>query len=235
MMPFTRYIVSILLALVFANGVVAQDSLQVKPVEDSVIVHPKEKRTAIILGTDYGKLAPTAFNLDTKYEFNASLIVFKRLRINIDFGHGALQPKNAIENGSYTSTGDYYRGGLDYQFELAPKTYLALGGMYATSKFSDEGNVQIQSDIWPSLNQSFMREDFTAQWAEFVLTSEKTFLNRESGFFANLYVGIKLRLRFLIERPKPENFDIYAIPGYGRTFNNVVPAANLFVAYRIEL
>lgn len=232
---FTRYIVSCLLIVVAATGAKAQDSLQMETEADTVLVQPNEKRIAIILGADYGKLATTAFNLDTKYEFNASVVFFDKLRVNVDYGHGALQPKNAIENGTYTSTGDYYRGGLDYQFTLAPKTFLSLGGMYASSSFSDEGEVQIQSDIWPSLDQSFTRSDFTSQWAEFVLTSEKTIVNRESGFFANLYIGIKLRLRFMIERPEPENFDVYAIPGYGRTFNDVVPAINLFVAYRINL
>ena len=36
----------------------------------------------------------------------------------------------------------------------------------------------------------------------------------------------------MIDRPEPENFDVYAIPGYGRTWNNVVPSANLFIVYK---
>lgn len=235
MMLYTRYIASWLLLGAASLGAMAQDSLQVEATVDSTTVQPTKKQIAIILGVDYGKLATTAFNLDTKYEFNASITLFNKLRVNVDYGHGALEPKNAIENGTYISTGDYYRGGLDYQLEIAPKTFLSFGGMYASSSFSDEGNVQIQSDIWPSLDESFTRTDFTAQWAEFVLTSEKTILNREEGFFANLYVGLKLRLRFMIERPKPETFDVYAIPGYGRTFNEIVPAVNLFLAYRINI
>ena len=189
----------------------------------------------IIPALDYGKLATTAIHWDTKYEFNLSVVVFNHIRINADYGHGELEPKNAIENGKYISTGDYYRAGLDYQFEIATKTFLSFGGMYASSTFKDEGQVDIPSEIWPSLSESFARQNFNAQWAEFVITTEKVVANREQGPLAHLYVGAKFRLRFLINRPRPENFDVYAIPGYGRTFNNVVPAANLFVAYRIEL
>lgn len=233
MMRFTRYIVSILL-FIASSSAIAQDSLRVTSDTDSAQVQPKKKGFAFIVGTDYGKLATTAFKLDTKYEFNLGIVLFNKLRVTADYGHGELAPKNAIENGSYTSTGNYYRGGLDYVFEIAPKTNLALGLMYASSSFVDEGSIQIQSDVWPSLNEDFKRENFSSQWVEWVLTSEKAIFNRESGFLTHLYFGMKFRLRFIIERPRPEEFDIYAIPGYGRTFNDIVPAVNLFITYKIN-
>lgn len=223
----------------------AQDSLLVTPAKDSVHItatasdsshleKSKKKTFAFILGTDYGKLITTAVGLETKYEFNIGVLLFEKIRLTADYGHGDLSPKNAIENGNYTSSGNYYRGGIDYVFEIAPKTYLGIGAMYASSSFKDEGEVLINSDIWPSLTDSFVRPNFNAQWVEWVLTSEKVIANRESGFLSNLYIGMKFRLRFMINRPEPEKFDIYAIPGYGRTFNNIVPAANLFIAYKIK-
>ena len=233
MMHYIRYIVSTVLLLVVL-GANAQDSVKVVTAKDTTQVQPKKKYFSVMLGTDYGKLISTAFKLETKYEVNVGLLLFSKIRITGDYGHGELEPKNAIENGSYTSTGDYYRAGIDYVFEIAPKTYLGLGAMYASSDFSDKGNVQIQSDIWPSLNEEFTRENFSAKWVEWVLTSEKTVANKEKGFLSNLYVGMKFRLRFMIEKPEPEAFDVYAIPGYGRTFNDIVPAANLFIAYRIN-
>ena len=250
-----KYIVSLGLML-FAINASAQDSLRVE-VKDSLTLQtdtlgfempnspsmeaadtttlPKsvQKHFSILIGADYGKLITTAAQFDTRYEFNLGIQFTKRLRVTVDYGNGKLAPSNAIENGTYTSTGNYYRAGLDYIFTLAPKTFLSLGGMYAISTFKDEATVEIQSEIWPSLSETFARNDFTANWAEFVLTSEAALVNKNEGFFSNLYWGIKFRLRFMIDRPAPENLDVYAIPGYGRTWNNVAPAANLFIVYKL--
>lgn len=252
-----KYIVSIVL-LVFAINARAQDSLRVEMKDSLVVIAdtlkidiadsismevvdmdttalPKNGKShfSILIGTDYGKLITTAAQVDTRYEFNLGIQFFKKLRGTIDYGYGKLAPPNAIENGTYTSSGNYYRVGLDYMFTLAPKTFLSFGGMYASSTFKDEGTVEIESEIWPSLSESFVRNDFSASWAEFVLTTEAAVVNKNAGFFSNFYWGIKFRLRFMIERPVPENFDVYAIPGYGRTWNDVVPAANLFILYKL--
>lgn len=199
---------------------------------DTSLVSVKTNYFAIYISADYGKLITTLAQLENKYEFNLGIQFSKHLRFTADFGYGNLSPPNAIENGTYNSSGNYYRAGLDFMLVIAPKISLSFGGMYALSTFNDEGTVEIKSEVWPSLNQSFARADFTASWAEFVITSEAPVLNRNEGFFSNFYWGIKFRFRFMIDRPRPENFDVYAIPGYGRTFNNLVPAANLFISYK---
>ncbi len=207
------------------------DSLVTAKIDSSQFEQQK-RYFSLLVGTDYGKLITTVAGFETKYEFNLGIQFSKHIRATADYGYGSLAPPNAIENGTYTSSGSYYRVGLDYMFNIAPEIYLSLGGMYASSSFKDEGTVEITSEVWPSLKESFIRDDLTATWAEFVLTSEATLLNRDSGIFDHLYWGIKFRLRFSIDRSQPENFDVYAIPGYGRTWNNLVPAANLFVAYK---
>lgn len=247
MKPSIKYIVSLAL-LTLTSNVKAQDSLQVQvkdsmqvelidaikiDVQDTFTLESNERYFSILIGTDYGKLILTAAQLDVKYEFNIGVQFSNSLRAIIDYGHGELTPSNAIEKGIYTSSGNYYRIGLDYIFKIAPQTYLSLGGMYASSSFKDEGTIEIESQVWPSLSESFTRDGLKASWVEFILTTETTLLNREKGIFNHLYWGAKFRLRFLIERPNPVNFDIYAIPGYGRTWNNLVPAANLFVAYKL--
>ena len=251
MKPYIKYIASILFVL-GAIGSMAQDSLSIEAkdslqitIVDSTSVEPMDSSGVasldsteaqphlyIYVSTDYGKLITTAAKFDTRYELNVGIQFAKNLRATIDAGYAKLAPPNAIENGTYTSSGNYYRVGLDYMLNIAPKTYLSFGGMYALSNFNDEGTVETISEIWPSLNQSFVRNDLNASWAEFVITSEAPVLNRNTGFFNNLYWGIKFRFRFMIERPQPENFDVYAIPGYGRTFNNLVPAVNFFVTYK---
>ena len=226
MKPFIRFTVSCLLLSFVFQGVDAQDSLQINSSSKS--------NFSIILATDYGKLVTTAAKLDSRYEFNLGIQFTKHIRFTADYGYAQLSPSNAIENGIYISTGNYYRAGLDYLINISPKTHLSLGSMYASSAFIDEGAVEIKSEIWPSLNERFERDGFSANWVEFVLTSESSIFNKETGFISNLYWGIKVRLRIMIEKPTPEQLDIYAIPGFGRTFNNLVPALNLFAAYKIN-
>ena len=246
MKRFIKYIVSSCLIAVAIN-IQAQDSLRLEAKDtthivspntlvgenqDSTLLEKKENHFVIYLGTDYGKLISTAAQFDTKYEFNLAVQFSKSIRVTADYGYGKLDPPNAIQNGTYTSSGNYYRVGLDYMFNIAPKTYLSLGGMYAISNFKDEGTVMIQSEVWPSFNERFERDNFTASWAEFVITSEAPIFNRNEGIMSRFYWGIKFRFRFLIDRTQPENFDVYAIPGYGRTWNDLVPAANLFITYK---
>ncbi len=207
------------------------DSLTLQ-LQDSTQLKSKKSYFFIFIGTDYGKLISTAAQFETKYEVNLGIQFSKNLRATADYGYGNLEPPNAIENGTYNSDGNYYRVGLDYMFNIAPETYLSFGGMYANSSFKDEGTVEIESEVWPSFSESFVRNDLTASWVEFVITTEATILNKDGGFFDHLYWGVKFRLRFLIDRPQPENFDVYAIPGYGRTWNDIVPAANLFITYK---
>ncbi len=211
---------------------ILNDSINSAP-SDSLTAEDSSTYFAIYLSIDYGKLITTLAQFENKYEFNVGIRFSKHLRATADIGYGNLAPPSAIQNGNYNSVGTYYRLGFDYMFTIAPKTYLSFGGMYALSNFKDQGSVEIISELWPSLSQSFERNDLSANWAEFVITSEAPILNRDSGFLSNIYWGIKLRLRFMIEKPTPENFDVYAIPGYGRTFNDLVPAANLFVVYKL--
>ncbi len=244
---FIRYIASSWI-LLLAVQAIAQDSLQVQ-VKDSLLLEiidtlkvegqndlkqeSDKNYFSILMATDYGKLISTAAQFETKYELNLGVQFTKSIRVTADYGYAQLAPPNAIENGNYTSSGNYFRIGLDYMFNIAPKTYLSLGGMYAMTTFKDEGTVVIESEVWPSLNESFVRDNLKANWVEFVITSEAALLNRNEGFFTHLFWGIKFRFRFLIDRPRPEYFDVYAIPGYGQTWDNFIPAANLFIMYKL--
>ncbi len=210
---------------------ILNDSINSTP-SDSLTAKDSLTYFAIYLSIDYGKLFTTLAQFENKYEFNIGIQFLKHLRATADIGYGDLAPPNAINNGSYNSVGNYYRLGFDYMFTIAPKTSLSFGGMYALATFKDQGTVEIISELWPTLSQRFERTNLTANWAEFVITSEAPVLNRDSGFLSHIYWGIKFRLRFIIEKPMPENFDVYAIPGYGRTFNDMVPVGNLFVSYK---
>ena len=136
MKRFIKYIVSSCFIALVINAQ-AQDSLRLEPKDsiqvvlsdtlitekqDSTQIGPKENHLAFYLSTDYGKLITTAAQLESKYEFNLAIQFAKSIRVTADYGYGELAPPNAIQNGTYTSSGNYYRIGLDYMFKIAPKT-----------------------------------------------------------------------------------------------------------------
>ena len=120
------------------------------------------------------------------------------------------------------------RGGLAYGGEIVPKSYLYIGAMYATTQFEDGGNVLIESQAWEDINEDFSRTDLRADWFEIILITEQK-LNE------HLFLGSKLRFRKLLNFPDDYTFEVYYIPGYGRTYNNTIPAINLYIKYRIGL
>lgn len=235
-MPKQVFIFSIVL-LLGINQVIAQvDSLAVANAdeipEDTVV---RTKSFALELSADYGKGIETLATQQTKWEFGLGAIINNKVALVGEYGYGKQFPQSVIQNGTYEVEGNYYRVGAEYIFTISPKHYLALGAMYAASTFSDFGQVNISSEFWPDVIEEFRREDFTASWGEVILNTQGPVKNAESGFMSNLYWGIRFRARIMITDLEQPTFDIYAVPGFGKTYSRVVPAANFFLRYRINL
>jgi len=210
--------------------VVEQDSLVVE--QDSLMV--RQSKMAITLYADIGKLGESLFEIQTKREFGISILLANKYQFVGEYGYGSLNPKSIINNGSYSSEGNYYRVGVEYVFTVLPKTSLSTGFMYAHSDFADYGNVQIESELWDDLNETFARPDLKADWIEWIVNTESPIVKVEEGFLSNFYWGVRFRLRILISDISQPDFDIFAIPGFGKTFSTVLPAANLYLKYRID-
>jgi len=184
-------------------------------------------RFGLQLLIDYGKIATLASEFESKYDVEAGLIVFRRANIALEYGGGTLSPKKAFQNvGFYTVEGQYVRFGLDYIFALNAKNTFAIGGRYGVSNYADEGRFLLSSPLWETYQSDFGSDDLSATWVALAATSE-TLMRK------NLYLGIKLRLRYLLEFETREDIPVYSIPGYGRTFDKSVPAVNLYIKYRI--
>lgn len=189
---------------------------------------------AVMPGIDYGKGFESIISENQKWEVNLALSLFDKFRITGEYGYGLLQPSNVIRNGTYKSEGTYFRAGGEYVLTVKPKTYLSFGLMYAQANFSDHGDISIESELWNNIDQTFDRENLKGNWFEWILNTEsQTFRNSES-FLANVYWGTRVRIRFLNTNITKPGIDIYAIPGYGNTYSNIVPALNLFIKYRID-
>lgn len=194
----------------------------------------QQSRFALEFSADYGKGLESLLAEQKKWEFGLGLILKNKLAFVGEYGSGKLLPKSVIQNGTYEVTGTYYRAGLEYMFTIIPKHQLALGAMFASSTYADFGTVEIISEFWPSVNEEFRRENLRAQWAEIILNTQGPVINANSGFLSNVYWGIRFRLRIMITDLDQEDFDIYAVPGFGKTYSQVVPAANFFLRYRLS-
>lgn len=227
MKHFLKYIIS--LALSFLSFIViAQESA-----EDSTAID--KPNYAILIGTDYGKGIESLIGEQEKWELNLAFSIVDKFRLITEYGYGMLQPTNVIRNGSYQVEGNYFRGGGAYVITVKQNIYLSVGLMYASATFSDRGDVNIESEFWNDTNTEFNRSSLTANWFEWVLNSEAQAFRNSEGFLKNIYWGSKIRLRFLSTDIARPDFEILAVPGYGKTLSNVVPAFNLFIKYRIDL
>ncbi len=216
------YIISLFLLL--AGPGQAQDSLAVK-----------SGKVALLLSADYGKGLESLVNKQTKWEFGLGLLLAKKYNFVAEYGYGLLNPESVINNGSYTAEGYYYRVGFEHMFRVSPKRYLSLGVLYAATNFADYGSARIKSDLWDDLDVSFNRENLSAYWFEVIINTEGPLLKVDQGFLSNFYWGTRFRIRIMGSDLSQPDFDIYAVPGFGRTYSAVVPAVNLFIKYRIDL
>jgi hypothetical protein len=200
-------------------------------------IPPKKLLSGVELKIDYGKLLLIWSDFETKYEAGLNFRFYERIVLATEFGGAELNPLKAYDNTLYyTISGMYGRVGLDYYTAYDPGNFYYVGIRYGMSNFEDEGIFLLESDFWEDYQEGFGSKDVTASWAEFVLGTE-TFLKvgkraKKTGK-SRLLLGWNARLRFLTDFENREEPRIYAIPGYGRTFNNVAAALNFYIKYRM--
>jgi hypothetical protein len=204
-----------------------------KIVPDSLVT--KKFISGLELVIDYGKILTLWTNFESKYEAGINLRFYERIVLATEFGYAELNPLKAYDNALYyTVTGSYARAGLDYYTSYDPKSFYYAGFRYGKSFFEDEGAFFIDSEYWEDYQEGFGSSDLTASWVEIVLGTE-TFLKfgkKSEDPKSKFLIGWKFRLRILTDFENREEPRIYSIPGYGRTFDNVVPAVNFYIKYR---
>lgn len=221
--------------------IVAQDDSAsvhlLMPVEPQDTIPPKKFLSGAELGIDYGKLLTLWTEFESKYEANINIRFYERIVLAGEMGYAELNPLKAYDNALYyTVKGVYGRVGLDYYTSYDPTSFYYAGLRYGMSNFEDEGAFLIDSEFWEDYEEGFGSKDITASWFELVVGTETylKFGKKEEGDDASKFLlGWKFRLRFLMDFQNREEPRIYSIPGYGRTFDQVVPALNLYVKYRL--
>ncbi|MFY0626864.1 MAG: hypothetical protein JXR07_11240 [Reichenbachiella sp.] len=196
-------------------------------IDTDTVVYPFFSSGAILF--DYGKLIGLALDTESKYEIGTQIDFKNKIIVVGEFGIATLEPNGAYQNASYSSEGYYYRFGLGYKYDMNPKNNFVFTARYGRSKYSDNGEVNIQSAsrLFDPLVEPFDRETSIATWYELVLSSE-------TRMWKGLYLGFHIRLRILDKYDEQEPLDVYSIPGYGRTIDKTIPALNLYVKYAFE-
>jgi hypothetical protein len=183
--------------------------------------------SGFFIKVDYGKLLTLPSQFESKLEGSAGFVIFRRIVVNATYGTATLDPLKAYKNVEfYTIEGNYLKFGLEHYFIVNPKNFFTLGAKYAMGNYSDEGKFLIGSEFWDEYGEEFGSSDLKANWIELVMDTE-TYLAK------NLYLGAQFSLRIMINFDSREDIPVYAIPGYGRTFDKTVPAASLYIKYKI--
>lgn len=217
------------------NLAIQEDSLQTE-------LTPSKKPINLAFHIDYGKLLTLPFDFENKAEGGLALELFENIELLGEYGYWDKTSDQAIDNGTYNSTGSYYRVGAGFTFPFnTPGNRIGIGFRYASSSFEDAGSYSIAAtdDLTTGFSESFERKDLSATWLSGVVTSVGLLKLRksvpESPLNRMFRIGLQLRWRFLIERDRfsdpsnPEVIEVYTIPGYGRTLADSNLALNFFI------
>lgn len=186
------------------------------------VSHPVIRRLEFSL--DYLKLASLALKTENKGELGLGIITGLNLGLIIEGGYSEKMPEAFYTNADYRVSGYYGRVGLSYHYAYDPGTNFFVGAKYGMSRYQDRATYVIQSSLWDDYTGSFERSDLTGQWVEIIAGSE-------SRFKGHLYLGFIFRFRALVKYDDFSPFNVYAIPGYGRTMDKTIPAVNLYIKY----
>ncbi len=230
----------------YAVVVQAQDSDSLSVASDSIslVETPGKKALNLAFHVDYGKVLTLPFDFENKVEGGVVLELFENIELVGEYGFWDKNSNQAIENGTYNSTGVYYRAGLGFTFPFnTPGNRIGVGFRYANSQFDDEGTYTIDAtdNLSSAFTDSFTRQNLSATWISGVITSVGQLKLRksvpESPLNRMFRIGLQLRWRFLIEQDRfgdpsnPEVIEVYTIPGYGRTLADSNMALNLFIRF----
>lgn len=214
---------------------ISADSETVSTIEsDSIapkVVYPFLKEVGIVL--DYGKVFGYLSGFEKKNEIGLSLNIKKSFIFLAEAGYSILNPNDSYVNAEYEVKGMYFRLGGGVTKTIKSENNISFSIRYASANFEDSGiaSVTSASGIFDSYEQSFSRQSMSASWYEFVLGSEKRIRPKDENEKAKLYMGFYFRIRVMNKYDIQAPFDVFSIPGYGRTFDNTVPALNLYLRY----
>ncbi|MEP1094287.1 MAG: DUF6048 family protein [Cyclobacteriaceae bacterium] len=204
------------------DPILAQPELENSP-EDTATLGPVRALVPSIY-IDYGKLLALPLDTEAKYEGGVEFLIKGKVPIILEVGMATLTPGKAYANGTYEAEGVYYRFGTGIYSQWKPKNKLGITFKYAVSSFDETAILDTENtiNIPRTLSASYQRTDISASWIEFAVYTDRT-------IYKFLAIGMNIRFRYLLDYDLQTPDDVYAIPGYGRSFDQSIPAVNLFL------
>lgn len=143
------------------------------------------------------------------------------IQLSVDLGYLSDQPKGIVygNQSNYRSQGRYGLGALLYVIPHLSNAYFGIA--YGQSRFD---LITFCNNHITSTSKPFM-----AGWIKFVGGSELRLV-------AQLYGGMQLRVAYLLHCTKNEDGRVsnYAIPGYGKIVNKIMPDMTLYLKWSIS-
>ena len=140
----TNYLPALLICLALPSWLYAQD-------EEALLAADKERALVFVdLELDYGTLIARFTDFAQKTEAAIGIGYKERIRFMFAYGTGAVDPQQAILNGSYRAEGDWLRYGADYLLSIDQRNWLGLGIRFGSSSFSDRASFGINSAPLPT-------------------------------------------------------------------------------------
>ncbi|MCL6296016.1 DUF6048 family protein [Jejuia spongiicola] len=229
------YFISSALLLLFCVSANAQNDSIASPVNDSLKI---KQKYGLRVGADIGKLIRTAIDDEySGFEISADYRLKKKLYIAGEIG---TEEKTDVNNYlNITTKGSYLKGGIDYnsyQNWLDMDNMIYFGFRVGASTFShtlNSFNVYNTNQYWGEQFSSTTPQKFdglTAIWAEIIL-------GIKAELFNNLYMGLNVQLKGLVNETEPENFQNIYIPGFNKTYDSsrIGVGYSYTISYRIPL
>ena len=125
----------------------------------------------------------------------------------------------------YTTSGSYIKAGAEYNTYTnwyGMRNQITVGGRYAFSNFSQTLNnfsffnsnrLFNPEGLVVGSTEEIQFENLTASWLEFVV-------GLKAELFANIYIGLSVRLGHLVTNTDPDNFRNLWIPGFNKVTEN---------------
>lgn len=215
-------------------GYTQTDSIAVSTI-DSVKI--KEKY-GLRLGVDLGKIVRSYVDDEySGFEISGDFRLGKKLYIAGEIG--TEDKRDVTPYLDINTKGTYLKAGIDYnmyQNWLDMDNMIYAGFRVGASAFSHTLN-QFQTyntnQYWQpqfSSNQPQEFNDLTAFWAELIL-------GIKAELFNNLFMGVNVQLKGLINQTEPTNFTNIYIPGFNKTFDStkIGVGYGYTISYRIPL
>lgn len=230
----SKYIISIFMLFCFL-GLWGQEGneIQVNSIQ-------YKERYGLRVGLDLSK--PIRTFLEDNYkglELLADYRITKRLYAAGEFG---TEEKKITENNlEFVTKGSFFKLGVDfntYRNWVGMENMIYIGLRYGMSSHQQTLNkyaIYNTSQYWgePFITEGGENGTFDglkAQWIEFIF-------GVKAELFRNLYMGVNLQLKRLINEERPPNFDNLYVTGFNKVLddNNIGVGLSYSITYQISL